>query len=573
MVSKVVVSTVDQQIQNGQDPKFLQQLLANPTAIGQKDRQQLETLVETYPQCSIFHLLLAKAAQNGEAATAGKTLQSAAIYAANREVLFRLIHQPEQIIAPKEEKIYPFVKAETLNPDASFTHEIPVKDEAEVTLSEKNAFAESYPIEIINTAFEDEKVVPVEEEVILLEGFIREEKLPAENVDASFTDGKLLAEDFPDETIITEEKPSVENVDASFTGENLVAEPLSAKEEETHSINPNQAEEILVENDLRVEDVNLNFVNEPAGETIFPAEEEANLQQQTNENIDLSDEPETAKPSFSGEIDEEVYDEIIAIEDIRFEVVKTASPEEKQTAAETEKTVEKPLLNVQDKAEKDMLSSIASIDYFTFNNKFGQNHTNQSAAVAENKTEDVAVKTEVSSAQKEAETVSKYHDDKMPYSFMWWLDKTRKEHAGTYQPYAKTPTAQPETGLTAGPELNQQYIESIFHTKPVHEMVESSLPPVVQPVANRKEDRLIERFIIEEPHIHPPSSDKLDTENKAKKSSEDGDVLVTETLAKIYLDQMLYHKALDTYKKLVLKFPEKSSYFAAQIESIEKKIN
>ncbi|RYE17786.1 MAG: hypothetical protein EOP42_31740 [Sphingobacteriaceae bacterium] len=67
--------------------------------------------------------------------------------------------------------------------------------------------------------------------------------------------------------------------------------------------------------------------------------------------------------------------------------------------------------------------------------------------------------------------------------------------------------------------------------------------------------------------------DKLDTENKAKRSSEDGDILVTETLAKVYLDQMLYHKALDTYKKLMLKFPEKSVYFAAQITETEKKIN
>jgi outer membrane translocation and assembly module TamA len=104
-------------------------------------------------------------------------------------------------------------------------------------------------------------------------------------------------------------------------------------------------------------------------------------------------------------------------------------------------------------------------------------------------------------------------------------------------------------------------------------MAENSLPPVIEPVVKRKEDDLIERFIIKEPHIHPPSSDKLDTENKAKKSSEDADVLVTETLAKIYLDQMLYHKALDTYKKLLLKFPEKNRYFTAQIELIENKIN
>ena len=47
-------------------------------------------------------------------------------------------------------------------------------------------------------------------------------------------------------------------------------------------------------------------------------------------------------------------------------------------------------------------------------------------------------------------------------------------------------------------------------------------------------------------------------------------IFVTETLVNIYIKQKLYKEAIEAYEKLVLKFPEKSSYFASRIEEIKK---
>jgi cytochrome c-type biogenesis protein CcmH/NrfG len=45
---------------------------------------------------------------------------------------------------------------------------------------------------------------------------------------------------------------------------------------------------------------------------------------------------------------------------------------------------------------------------------------------------------------------------------------------------------------------------------------------------------------------------------------------MTETLARIYLEQGKYKEALQAYRILILKYPEKSSFFADQIKAVEK---
>lgn len=63
------------------------------------------------------------------------------------------------------------------------------------------------------------------------------------------------------------------------------------------------------------------------------------------------------------------------------------------------------------------------------------------------------------------------------------------------------------------------------------------------------------------------STTKIDMKVFAKL---DKDELMTETLAKVYLEQKKYKKALQAYKILSLKYPKKSSLFADRIKAVEK---
>jgi len=171
--------------------------------------------------------------------------------------------------------------------------------------------------------------------------------------------------------------------------------------------------------------------------------------------------------------------------------------------------------------------------------------------------------------------VSKYDDDQLPYTFLWWLAKTRKEHEQIFQPYAQPKPAlakQPQHAVQQQAEFQQQYVEHIFHIQTPFEVADHLAEYPASEIKDAKGAEIIEKFLKEDPTIKPPKPEQIDNENKAKKSAEDRYDLVSETLAKIYIEQMLYHKAIDTYKKLSLKYPEKSGYFADLIQSIEKKL-
>lgn len=104
-----------------------------------------------------------------------------------------------------------------------------------------------------------------------------------------------------------------------------------------------------------------------------------------------------------------------------------------------------------------------------------------------------------------------------------------------------------------------------------------------EPMDKPSVDSLIDRFIATEPKISPPEEklfesrtekkDFFSPTKKAKESLDEGQLPVSETLAKIFAAQGNYPKAIYAYEQLMLIIPEKKIFFANQIKELQKKIN
>ena len=90
-----------------------------------------------------------------------------------------------------------------------------------------------------------------------------------------------------------------------------------------------------------------------------------------------------------------------------------------------------------------------------------------------------------------------------------------------------------------------------------------------------KGQELIDNFLEkseEQPLISSVADDTEEGEQDIQPEEMDEERYFTETLAKIYVKQQRYSKALEIIRRLNLKYPEKNAYFADQIRFLEKLI-
>ncbi|MDD4703237.1 MAG: hypothetical protein PHE28_02815, partial [Bacteroidales bacterium] len=166
-------------------------------------------------------------------------------------------------------------------------------------------------------------------------------------------------------------------------------------------------------------------------------------------------------------------------------------------------------------------------------------------------------------------------------------DRARlKEFMETNVAFQFTAEEAPKTDMERINERIEQ-LKKIYGSKPEQKNKDLT-PDIIKEIDSYTEpnlsdtptkEELIERFLqVENPKVNKLNKfeeadkvlDDVSINEVVKKSAEDEFEIVTETMAQIYLKQGHKEKAIKIYNKLILANPEKSSYFATQIQKIEK---
>ncbi len=494
-------------------------LLRNPSTINLTMVKGLEEITERFPYFQNAHLLLAKQYQGHQNIRYESYLRKAAAYAPDRRVLYELIHlEPQEVIhmvKTEQEEVEVITSAKSTTPET----------ETKIIISE-SAVEKSVTADEVLHNIEITREVSIEN----IPGNIPNvEKADAvreiEKSEESLSSPEIIAEEEIETSTIhpaihseIEKHVESESIPVSYSEDELIIEKESSTPIKQEEITASAPEQLNTIPEREKENLAQNTNGIQAREIQQPIAESAQeiiakrLRELEAEKTKVESEPESVSDFISPVIEAASANEIAESKEIRNSII-----EEESELHETDEIKSAIVQKFNDTTDIE----------------------NEVTDEAEDTTEIAEDEPEFVRIRKEAREPREPRDPKLlvveQHTFLDWL---------------------------------KMKDIPVIPTDRVSEYFNKELNDAEN--ANPGND-LITRFIKTEPRIVPARSEFYSPGNMARQSAVDHEHLISETLARIYAQQGNIPKAIDAYKRLSLKNPEKSSYFAALIKDLEEK--
>jgi len=560
-------------------------LIKNPETLRVEDLSLLETEIEKFPYMQSLRAIYLLGVHRFYNEHFPKELAKTAAYTTDKRILYNLINKTNENRAALVEKAFPFKTEFTTKTPALQeikVEETPIHTEEEVVentdlVVETQSVEISEPVSFVEENTNEEQqttnnevpsisdVSPVEEpqynapspEINEYE----QKKLAIDEYIAAEM-AKLKSKTAMEEPSIVEKEEDVEPVKA--------VETISETEKEEIAVEEVKAEEISPIETVEEKEVEVEVETEPITETeeeSFSAEELAspetfNLKKPKETTIDFYNRKQTGYVEKTSAPKEDYYSSAKPVEEnstketnVDFYAKKQTEPVEKAPAQKEN------IYSSESSTENEARGT--NIDFYASKKPVSDTQEEQKSAHSPVDIYQKPIDTE------KDEQVEVY---KNPVDFYSSQNKPvqEEENVSATEEIANSekPKAEPEKVTEVVKPTSNSNVTSFISTWKSWLKIDRS--EIVTPSEQDKKAAIIDKFIENNPKISPI---KEDVDFIVKEKSNDISHLMTETLAQLYVEQKLYTKAIQAYKILQEKHPERTEEFEERIEEIKKSRN